>query len=64
MAVEQTQELQPLDKSMMAARFDDSRTKEPETWYKAVHNAGPEEVAESPSNSEDELHMSHGRCLV
>lgn len=57
--MEQNQELQPLDKSMMAARFDDSRTKEPETWYKVVHNAGPEEVAESPSNSEDELQMSH-----
>ena len=62
MAMEQTQELQLLDKSMMAPKLDESIKHEPEMWYKVVHNAGADNVAESPLQSEDELNMSHGRC--
>lgn len=62
--MEQTQELRLLDKSMMAPKLDESSKNEPEMWYKVVHNAGADEVAESPLQSEDELNMSHGRCLA
>lgn len=63
MRTEQKQELQPLDKSMMATKLDESGMNEPETWYKVVVKAGAEDVAESLSHSEDELNMSHGISL-
>lgn len=63
MALERNQELQPLDKSTMAATVIDSSNGEPETWYKVIAHADAEEAAESPWRSEDELIMSHGRCL-
>lgn len=62
--MEQNQELRLLDKSMMAAKIDESSKYGPEAWYKVVLNTGTEEVAESSSHSEDELNMSHGRCLT
>lgn len=64
MAMEQTQEFQLLDKNMMATKLDESSKTEPETWYKVVLNAGAEEAAESPSQSEDELSTSNRRCLA
>lgn len=62
--MEQEQELQALDKSMMASKIVESSSNEPETWYKDVLNAGGQELAESLSHSEDELNTSHGRCLA
>lgn len=62
--MEQDQELQTLDNSMMAAKLEESGSNEPETWYKDVLNAGGQEFAESLSHSEDELSTSHGRCLA
>lgn len=64
MTMEQSQELRPLDKSIMAAKLDESGKSEPEAWYKVAHIAGAEEVAESQLHSEDELNMSHGRSLA
>ena len=62
--MEQDQELRALDKSIMAAKLDESGNNEPEAWYKVVHVDGVEEVAESPLHSEDEMNLSHGRSLV
>lgn len=61
MVMEQNQELQPLSKSTMADKLDQSSKNEPEAWYKVVLKTDAEEVAESPPHSEDELSMSHGR---
>lgn len=61
---EQNRELRSLNKSMMAAKLDESSKNEPETWYKVVLRTGTEDAAESLSHSEDELNMSHGRCLA
>ena len=62
--MEQDQELQALDTSMMASKLVESSSNEPEIWYKDVLNAGGQTRAESLSHSEDELNTSHGRCLT
>lgn len=62
--MEQEQELQALDKSMMTAKLVESSSNEPETWYKDVLNASGQKFAESLSHSEDELSTSQGRCLA
>lgn len=62
--MEQNQELQALDKSMMTAKLEESSSNAPETWYKDVLNAGAQELAESLSHREDELNTSHGRRLA
>lgn len=63
MATDQNQELRSLDKSIMAAQFDESSKNEPEMWYKIVPNTGAGETAESPLHNEDEPNMSRGIYL-
>ena len=64
MAMEQSQELQLLDENMTVMKLDESSKNEPETWYKVALNGGAEEAADLPSQSEDELSTSNGRCLA
>ena len=62
MTMEQSEELQPLDKSMMPAKLDEGSRHEPDTWYKVALSTGAEEAAELSSPSEDELNISRGKC--
>ena len=59
--MELDQELNSLNKSVMADKTASNNINEPEAWYKVVQKDNAGEVVESLSHSEDELSLSHGK---